>query len=593
MKADENGNPTGPANRSYRKMTRPKQSPHRLKCRYSAKAFGIAAALALFAAAAIPPLTMAEDAAARLKARITNLEEHRTLQIGDETISTSGVLPAIYQEAGFMPLWSDRDTRSQLLAEIRDIEDDGLKPADYHIHALERLNPQAGGDALPPDELVDRDLLLTDSLIRLAYHMYYGKVDPRTLHPRWRVPSYIGSRDAAKLLLEQIREGRISPFLDRLRPQHLFYRNLKSALARYRQIARRGGWAPIPEGPLIEEGMRDARVPLIRRHLLITGDLPSGLPDSGDLFDKNLQDAVILFQERHRIDLLGQAVDDVYGGVGPDTLAHLNLAVGRFIGKIRINMERARWVLRNLPPCFIVADIAGFEVLLIENNAVVWKARSQVGDVDRATPVFQSAVAYMELNPTWTVPPGILNDSILPALRKETNAPTIERFQVYDRKGRLVANPGQIDWSKYSGANLPFRLVQKPGPTNPLGRIKFIFPNPDFVFLHDTPQKQFFEYERRDLSAGCIRVEHPFDLADHLLRLDGREEETSLEQILASGKTQRINFRNPVPIILTYRTAGVSENGRVFFLDDLYSRDADLLEALDGPVLYWNMVTGE
>jgi murein L,D-transpeptidase YcbB/YkuD len=112
-------------------------------------------------------------------------------------------------------------------------------------------------------------------------------------------------------------------------------------------------------------------------------------------------------------------------------------------------------------------------------------------------------------------------------------------------------------------------LFYGPGPTNPLGRIKFIFPNPDFVFLHDTPQKQFFEYERRDLSAGCIRVEHPFELADHLLRLDGRVGEISLKQILASGKTQRISFRNPVPIILTYRTAGVSANEMVFFLDDL------------------------
>jgi murein L,D-transpeptidase YcbB/YkuD len=360
----------------------------------------------------------ADDVASLLKKKTTALKQHRTLQIGDAVISAGQVLPAMYQETGFAPLWSDSAVIAQLMSEIRAIAQDGLRPEDYHLQRLEQLNRPLGDGVLRTGERVERDLLLTDSLIRLSFHLYYGKVDPRTLHPRWRVPSYIGNQDAAALLLRQIRGGRISDFLDGLRPRHLFYRNLSAALDRYRRIARSGGWVVIPDGPLIEKGSRDARVPLIRRRLLQTGDLPAGLPDSGDFFDAYLQDAVIRFQDRHRIALDGPAVEDVYGAVGPETLAHMNLTVDQLIDKIRVNMERGRWVLRNLPPYFIVADIAGFEVLLIEKEAVVWKARAQVGDAERETPVFQSAVAYMEINPTWTVPPGIIRDSILPALRK-------------------------------------------------------------------------------------------------------------------------------------------------------------------------------
>jgi len=535
----------------------------------------------------------ADDVAALLEKKTTSLKQHRTLQIGDAVISSGHVLPAMYQEAGFVPLWPDSAVIAQLMSEIRAIAQDGLRPEDYHLQRLEQLNRPLDDGIQHTGERVERDLLLTDSLIRLSFHLYYGKVDPRTLHPSWRVPSYIGNQDAAALLLRQIRVGRISDFLHGLRPRHIFYRNLSAALDRYRRIARSGGWAVIPDGPLIEKGARDARVPLIRRHLLQTGDLPADLPDSGDLFDAYLQDAVIRFQGRHRIALDGPAVEDVYGAVGPETLAHMNLTVDQLIDKIRVNMERGRWVLRNLPPHFIVADIAGFEVLLIEKEAIVWKARAQVGDADRETPVFQSEVAYMEINPTWTVPPGILRDSILPALRKKSDPSPIERFQVYDLKGNPVADPGRIDWSTYSGTHLPFRLVQKPGPTNPLGRIKFIFPNPDFVFLHDTPQKKFFEYERRDLSAGCIRVEHPFELANHLLRLDGRRGEVALEKVAAAGKTERIVLKTPMPIILSYRTVAVNESGRVVFIEDLYARDAKLLKALDGPVVYWNIATGE
>lgn len=236
----------------------------------------------------------------------------------------------------------------------------------------------------------------------------------------------------------------------------------------------------------------------------------------------------------------------------------------------------------------MLADIANFSVVLIEDDQIIWRSRSQVGDAYRKTPVFQAGIQYMEINPTWTVTPGILDATVLPGLRKDPHAKRIKSYFVYDRNGKVVENPEEIPWDRYTGTNLPYRLVQQPGPSNPMGQIKFIFPNPDFVFIHDTPKRDFFDLEKRDLSAGCIHFERPFGLAKILLRLDGQAGTDHLQQILNSGRTERIHLKKPFPVILFYGTVSVDTKGVVHFRPDIYERDPELLEALNASAGLWS-----
>ena len=193
----------------------------------------------------------------------------------------------------------------------------------------------------------------------------------------------------------------------------------------------------------------------------------------------------------------------------------------------------------------------------------------------------------MEVTPTWTVPPGILDAALVPELRKIPQNQLLDQYVVYDRNGKIVADPAKIAWDRYQGTTLPYRLVQQPGPENPMGRIKFIFPNPDFVFIHDTPARDFFDLERRDLSAGCIRIERPFELASILMQIDGRTGEERIQALIQSGRTGRIHLKNPFPVILLYGTVSVDVQGVVIFRHDIYERDPELLDGLDEPAGLW------
>ncbi len=521
-----------------------------------------------------------------LRTMVGDLRQKRQISINGKQIVANRILIDIYAGSGHQPLWQKESTVRQLISQIRMSERDGLEPEDYHLSKLTHQDEKKG-NGLTARRHAERDLMLTDALIRLAANLYYGKVDPRLQNPRWPLPATIDNQAAVDIISSRIRAGQIDAFIGSLRPNHPMYHRLANALAAYRKLADAGGWPAIPSGPLIEKGDHDPRVPLIRQRLLATGDLPPTSFDRADFFSEDLQDATCRFQDRHRIDTFARGSDDCYGAVGADTREQMNVSVKTRIDQIRINLERARWVMHHLPLNFLIADIADFSVALVENDRVIWRTRSQVGDAYRKTPVFRSKIRYMEINPTWTVPPGILDTTLLPGLRKNPHGKLLEQYVVWDRNDKPVDDPAQIPWDRYTGATLPYRLVQQPGPANPMGQIKFIFPNPDFVFIHDTPKRSFFDLERRDLSAGCIRIENPFELAKRLLRLDGQAGENRLQQILNSSRTERIHLKAPFPIILFYGTVSVDAKGMATFRPDIYERDRELLEALDAPAGLW------
>lgn len=519
-----------------------------------------------------------------IRNRISQLETSGNLLIGHASIESTRALPALYRKRQFRALWQNPRSAPQLLATVRSIDQDGLNPYDYHLLQIQSFRKRSMARALTSEESADLDILLTDSLIRLAFHIYFGKVNPRSMHPEWRFWRTIKNKEAADLLELQVEAGTVSVFIEGLRPLHPLYRQLRAALSNYRGMASAGPWERIPDGTFLERGMQGEAVRQLRRRLAASGDLGQWSTAS-DRYDDDLASAVARFQKRHRIDIYAPGADDYEGAVGEDTLDMLNLPVEYWIDRIRVNLERARWVLRDVPERFVAVDIADFRVRFIKDERTAWTARAQVGDPYRHTPVFQSAIRYMEVNPTWTVPPGILDRDVLPGIKENPGYLKKKQLRVVDLNGRPVATES-IRWTRYSALSLPYKLVQAPGPENPLGRIKFIFPNPYYVFMHDTPDKGEFEEEKRALSAGCIRVERPFELARLILQEDGGDGD-SLMEALASGATLRFHLQKPLPIVLNYGTVGVDREGSVIFREDIYDRDDKLLDGLNGPVVHW------
>jgi murein L,D-transpeptidase YcbB/YkuD len=497
--------------------------------------------------------------------------EERT--IGGETIYAAGLLLDLYRKNRFQPLWTDRRNLTQLLTAIAGSAEEGLIPDDYHLQAISRYGHELE-TAPSRAKLLEYDLLLSDALMLLAQHKRHGKVNPREVEERLNLDSPAPRPSLIDTFLNALRTATVRKALDELEPAHPAYASLKRALSRYRKIAGSGGWQPVPPGPSLKPGMRHERVQALRARLAVTGDLT--WESAHPLFyDEVLAGAVRAFQTRHHLEADGIA--------GKATLAAMNIPVAGRISQIRVNLERARWVMHDMPDSSIVIDIAGFNLQYYHQNRLVWKTRVMVGEPFNQTPVFRSAITYLVLNPTWTIPPDILKNETVPRILTEKDYLAKQRLRVLTASGEEV-NPATVPWGQYLGKRPPYTLRQDAGPDNALGLIKFIFPNPYHVYLHDTPSKSLFDKARRAFSHGCIRVQHPLDLGKMLIANDPGNPTSAarFDQILASGKTSTIFLKEPLPIFLMYLTAN-AENGQVQFMPDLYQRDQGILDALNGP----------
>ena len=299
-------------------------------------------------------------------------------------------------------------------------------------------------------------------------------------------------------------------------------------------------------------------------------------PDPADpkLFDADLKAAVMAFQKGH-----GLPADGVVGG---QTLVDLNVPVERRIEQIRVNLERMRWVYRDLPEDHLLVDIVGFQVHVMQGAETLWTTKVQVGRPDRQTPTFRDQVEYLELNPTWTVPPTILKDDILPKARVNPGYVAKKGLKAIDRNGRTVPLSA-VNWNHPAGS-FPYTLRQDGGGQKAaLGQIKFIFPNRFSVYLHDTPSRGLFARPVRMTSSGCVRVDRPFELAERVLGQPERYSVASLKDLVATGKTRTVRLKQPLDIILSYWTAEGLGHGGVRFRGDVYGRDAAVLAALDAP----------
>jgi murein L,D-transpeptidase YcbB/YkuD len=505
----------------------------------------------------------------RQRFEVANLKEG--LRVGGCDLSSLYILPRLYQQRDYRPIWVSKERIDQLVTAIQETYLDGLDPQDYYLNEIqELLATRAYHELLGTDQALTLELLLTDAYIRLVHHSSCGKEDPLTYHPQWNFNRTIFGLDPVTLIAEGLDDPDLSKAITTWKIDHPSYERLKNALAQYRALRSAGGWEPIPDGPTLKMGMSGPRVEALRKRLRSSGDLSDTTPSTAP-FDQELEQAVRRFQNRHALKTDGE--------VGQGTLKSLNVPLEERIDQIRVNLERARWVLSNLGDRYVLVDIAGYRVFYRQDEKTLWSCRAQVGKPYRNTPVFRSQINSLEINPTWTVPPTILNEDILPAVKADRRYLIKKNLVILDAQERPVDEAG-INWSLYPGRPFPYQIRQNPGPDNPLGRIKILFPNKYMVYLHGTPSMNLFEQEERALSSGCIRLERPFELAELLLNDPVHWNGDSFRRAVQNGKTQRVFLPRPVTILLLYWTVEVDDQGLVLFKQDPYGRDPAVLAGL-------------
>jgi len=503
-----------------------------------------------------------------LQTQVEALLESGPVAIHGADIAYPSIVYAFYAQRGFQPAWTNPRTASELRRALKDSEADGLDPRDYNLPVLESLAASIEGN---PTAMAAYEILHTDALLRIADHLIFGKVDAASFDAHWNYTRSPIGIDVPRRIESAVTSDDLYGAIEKLKPTQRMYRTLKQELARYRQAATSTARIPVAQGKSIEPETHDERVLALRTDLAISGDLDPTQVSTSDLYDATLQAAVRRFQER-----MGLVAD---GKIGARTITELNVPFEERINQLRVNMDRARVLLHDLPTEFVVVNIAAYWVYLVRGEEVTWSARAQVGKTFRQTPMFRSDINYLVFNPTWTVPPGIIKGDILPDARRDPASITRRGLRVLNSSGAEV-DPASVDWSKYKSGNIPYTLRQDAGPKNALGRVKIMFPNSYSVYLHDTPSQSKFDEVDRAFSSGCVRVERPLELAERLLANPSEWNAGSIAKTLDAGRTVNVTLPVKMPVLLAYWTAWVDPQGRVNFRRDVYGQDAQWAAAL-------------
>ena len=482
------------------------------------------------------------------------------------------VVVDFYAEREYKPLWSDAkgplNRAYDLLSVIIHADDEGLTPSDYYLDEITKY-----WSSKEPDAAIHLDLLLSAALYRYSIHVYSSRINPQELDVDWHIKS--NTQDVRSLFTAVARKESISQLLNALPPQHSGYQLLKKALQHYRDLEQQGGWQRFYKGPTLQSGVQHRQVIQLRQRLEISGDLLDNSIQNMDIFDHGLTEAVKRFQQRH-----GLTID---GKIGPQTRRALNITVSARIRQIRINMERWRWMPRKLGNRYLMVNMTGFELYIMENGSSVLAMPVIIGKSYRSTPSFSGLVSLMEYNPYWTVPTSIALEDIIPRQIRDPSyfaKKSIKLFRGWGENAREI-DPLTVNWKQLDKDHFPYWLRQDPGPKNALGRVKFLFSNPYTIYLHGTPDRHLFDRVVRTFSSGCIRVKDPVRLAAYLLN-DGTLQME--EEILANihlATNQSVRLPSAVPIYLVYWTAWVDHEGRLNFRHDIYGRDARLNNLFD------------
>jgi murein L,D-transpeptidase YcbB/YkuD len=504
---------------------------------------------------------------------------------GDADIAP--LVTALYRTTGMQPLWTapsgPQPRARELLALLSNAETEGLAPADYGAQALGDLVEDLAASPSPGDShrfAADREL--TAAFLRYALDLSHGRVDPD------RVDWYIRRSPLAvdQVLGDALLHTDLADARTRLAPPSRQYEALRQHLRRYREVVAAGGWETVPPGAKLEIGSRDAvaRLAALERRLRAGGDLDDAddslataarqAQESGAAaeagYDERFAAAVRRFQRRH-----GIGADGI---VGPATLRELNVSAEQRVRQIELNLERWRWMPRDMEPRRLVVNVPAFELSLYDGGERSAAMPVIVGRRSWPTPVFSDQLEYIVLNPWWSVPKSIARDELMPKVRGNPDFLEREGYVLTDADGN-VAN---LEPEQLAGvSHRTHFLRQLPGPGNALGKMKFLFPNRWDVYLHDTPGRHLFSRAERTFSHGCVRVSRPAELAAFLVEGDPQWSTERIDKLLGKGPDKWLRLGSSVPIYLTYFTASVDADGGLVFHPDAYGHDERLATALN------------
>jgi murein L,D-transpeptidase YcbB/YkuD len=466
-----------------------------------------------------------------------------------------------YAEQGYVPTWTlDGKLSDRAVAVINRLaqaDADGLDPKAYRTPPADLGR---SGTTPSPAELADAEVALSTAIVAYARQAYGGRLVPGEVNANFGYEQHLP--DPVSVLSSLATAEDPAAALAAYNPPQKEFELLRQKLADLR--ARKDDNKPviIPAGPTLKPGMSDPRVALLRKRLGVTGDT-----DTPEHYDDTVVAAVKAYQQSVKL--------KADGLVAKPLLASLNKVGMDPIPLILANMERWRWMPRDLGNFYVRVDIPGFNLYVYDGDHVVFTTRIVVGKVDLQTPIFSNEIQEIVVNPTWNVPPSILAKEYLPQLR---NGGVPRGFQVFARVGGRFrpVDPWSINWSTVSPANL--QLKQPPGERNALGVIKFLFPNKYAVYLHDTPAKALFQQDYRAYSHGCMRVQDPWGFAAELLTHEQGWSVASLKK-LVGGPEKYVTLPTKINVHITYFTAWVDETGDLQIRDDVYGHDERIEEA--------------
>ena len=356
-------------------------------------------------------------------------------------------------------------------------------------------------------------------------------------------------------------------YLEGLNPTHPAYAAMKKALAELRAKQVEPAVEKIADGAVVQKGESDPRMQSVRARLAQLGLKP----DDPVLLDPDMLDAGLSVQLRLFQKQVGLKVT---GALGPQTVTALNNAgTGGSVDKLVDNMERLRWLPRNLGNRYVFVNQAAFQATVMKDGKPEWTTRVIVGKPDTQTAVFNDEMEMVVFNPSWGVPPSIIANEYLPKLRRDPAYLDRLGFKVVNQQGKVVPS-SSVSWDSY-GAKVPYGIQQPPGDKNALGELKFLFPNAHDIYMHDTPSRELFQKDVRAFSHGCVRVQNPREFASVVLGWTPEEVAAKVE----TRVSETVRLKDRLPVHIAYFTAWPDEQGNIVYFNDIYGRDKPIENA--------------
>ena len=470
-----------------------------------------------------------------------------------------------YRARDYAPLWTGPEDTARLIAllvALDQADQHGLPAPRYGmVPLMQRLQ-----SATTPKDQGFVEAALTRAFLLYARDMKGGALVPSS------VDDDIKRRPQAPSpaeLLQGLAEANPAAYFRALAPQSNEYTRLLKAKLQLENVVAEGGWGETVAGQTLKPGQSGAAVVALRNRLMRMGYLHRSFSKT---YDADMQGAVQQFQLAHGLEADGVA--------GQTTMAELNVSAETRLKSVIVALERERWVNIDKSGRHILVNLVDYTAKIMDQGEITFETRSVVGanSNDRRSPEFSDVMEFMVINPTWHVPRSIAVNEYLPQLKQNPNA--VSHLVLFDGRGQRVSRQN-VDFSAFTANTFPFDIKQPPSNSNALGLVKFMFPNPYNIYLHDTPAKNLFARETRAYSHGCIRLAQPFDFAYALLARQSSDPVGEFKRILATGVETTVPLRQPVPVHLIYRTAFTTAKGGVQFRRDVYGRDAKIWQALE------------